>query len=280
MLVELCNRSLPYSSLYLTPIQVALAVSDRQLCPTLDSPNYPPDLIELIDACLQHDPSLRPHFLSIVARLQAVLAAVERVEASQSSASQNSLFGRVSGVIQGVAHQAQAAATGIQRDPSRIWGQSSSGSFREPPGAGMQTPRTSGGVPPQSPAGSTNTHTFPSPRPGAASGGVEAHPPQATGGWQIPQFMRSPQPPPLRRPSTDGGAGRPPPAPAPTPRPGGMSTLRPAGPTTPTPAAGAGAQMPGMPGIGRLASKINSSPMFQGFMARAGSGRYSDSGRP
>jgi hypothetical protein len=255
MLVELCNRALPYSSQYLTPMQVALAVSDRSLCPTLDSPNYPTELIELIEACLQHEPALRPHFLTIVQRLQGIIAGVEQVEAEQASSSQGSLFGRMSGMIQGVAHQAQVAATGIQRDPSRIWGRTSSVSARESQtstGAPLQTPRFSSGVPP-SPR-STGSRTFLSPPP---------PPPQAEApGWQMPPFIRTPQP---QRPSPDAAPmARPPPVPMPAPHRSPAS--RPGlGPATK------------MPGIGRLASRINASPIFQGFMARAGHGDSSRS---
>lgn len=124
MLVELCNRNMPYSNLYLTPMQVAIGVADRGLSPALESGGYPAPLVALVDSCLQQNPAARPHFIQIVEHLKSVIALVKQLEAEQEQARQSSLFGRVSGMLQGVtAH----AAAGLQRESSRPWAHDLSG---------------------------------------------------------------------------------------------------------------------------------------------------------
>jgi hypothetical protein len=124
ILVELCNRNLPYSNLYLTPLQVAMGVADRKLSPALESDGYPGLLVALIDSCLQQEPAARPHFIQIVEQLKSVIVLVKKLEAEQEQARQGSLFGRVSGMIQGVTAQ---AAAGLQRESSRPWARDLSG---------------------------------------------------------------------------------------------------------------------------------------------------------
>lgn len=116
MLVELCNRALPYSGLYLTPLQTAIGVAERSLVPTLNQAHaYPETLVALIDACLQQAPHARPYFVQIIPRLKGAIAEVARLEGHAEAARRGSLLGRMSGMVQGAAAQAQAAA-GLQRD--------------------------------------------------------------------------------------------------------------------------------------------------------------------
>jgi serine/threonine protein kinase len=106
-LVELCNHQLPYSSLYLTPLQVAIGVADRGLLPPLENTNIPDALKRLINMCLSADPMLRPNFISIVPQLSAIVSSVRAAELRAQS--HPGLFGRVQGVLSGVAAQAAAS---------------------------------------------------------------------------------------------------------------------------------------------------------------------------
>lgn len=112
LLVELCNRELPYAHLFLTPLQVAIAVADRKLSPSLERATYPAALVTLIEACLQQAADKRPSFIEIVAQLRHAIVAVQRMEAAQEAAKQGSLLGRVSGMLQGVTAQAAAGLRG------------------------------------------------------------------------------------------------------------------------------------------------------------------------
>lgn len=108
MLTELCNQELPYSSLYLTPLQVAIGVADRKLRPPLENTNVPDAIKRLLDSCLQQEPMLRPNFVFIASQLHPVVAALRAAEARADA--QPSLIGRMSGILSGVAAQAAGAA--------------------------------------------------------------------------------------------------------------------------------------------------------------------------
>ena len=241
MLVELCNRALPYSSLYLTPLQVAIGVADRQLAPALDSAAYPPVLLELITACLQHEPSLRPYFATAVSRLRTAVAAAEQAEAVAAAASQGSLFGRVSGMLQGVASQAQAAAAGTAPPRARPSQDHGAGS-RPAGGGGHAGSRQSSHLDAASPAAATT----PSPR-------QPPPPPQPQRSWQTPSFLKTP---PLLRP-------------------------RPVAPQGATSAGGGGTQLPGMgrlPSRQQASSMFQGLMARAGRAAEAATGRGSSGG--
>ena len=121
MLVELCNHALPYSNLYLTPLQVAMGVADGRLTPSLQSSGYPNALLALVEACLQHDAGLRPLFVHIVPRMRSIIAEVVQFEGRAEAAQQGTLIGRMSGMLQGAASH---AAMGLQREATRVWSQS------------------------------------------------------------------------------------------------------------------------------------------------------------
>ena len=101
-LVELCNQQVPYSSLFLTPLQVAIGVADRGLRPAIEDPDIPIPVKQIIDSCFAQDPFQRPNFVAIVAQLKPVVSAVAAAEARSEAAP--SLLSRVSqglGMLQG-----------------------------------------------------------------------------------------------------------------------------------------------------------------------------------
>lgn len=125
MLTELCNQELPYSSLYLTPLQVAIGVADRKLKPPLENVNIPDAVKRLLDSCLQQEPMLRPNFVFIASQLHPVVQALRAAEARADA--QPTLMGRVSGILSGVAAQAGAAAASVREHHAAGGGGSSTG---------------------------------------------------------------------------------------------------------------------------------------------------------
>ncbi|KAI8468611.1 MAG: kinase-like domain-containing protein [Monoraphidium minutum] len=72
MLAELATTQLPYSHAFLTPAQIALAVSAGRLRPAL--PDYmPAPLAALVAACTEFEAGARPAFAEVAARLTAVV---------------------------------------------------------------------------------------------------------------------------------------------------------------------------------------------------------------
>jgi Protein tyrosine and serine/threonine kinase len=140
MLVELCNCALPYSSLYMTPLQVAMAVADRHLTPAIEAP-VPEALRRLAKMCLNEQPMLRPHFAQIVPQLRGVaLALAKEARAAQQGAS---LLGRFQGMLNGAA---SAAAEMRDKAATRVR------ETRESAGGGIGTRRESrDGAPPPTP---------------------------------------------------------------------------------------------------------------------------------
>lgn len=112
MLTELCNQELPYSSLFLTPLQVAIGVADRKLRPPLENTSVPDAIKRLLDSCLQQEPMLRPSFVFIASQLHPVVQALRAAEARADA--QPSLIGRVSSMLSGVTVQAGAAAASMR----------------------------------------------------------------------------------------------------------------------------------------------------------------------
>ena len=93
-LVELCNQQVPYSNLFLTPLQVAIGVADRGLRPTIEAPDVPIPVQHIIDSCLAQDPCKRPNFVALVAQLKLVVSTVAAAEAHSEAAP--SILSRVS----------------------------------------------------------------------------------------------------------------------------------------------------------------------------------------
>ena len=120
-LVELVNARLPYSSLYLTPIQVAMAVSDQGLRPPIEPHvSIPPGLRNLISMCLEEDPILRPSFVSIVRRLRDIIDEVTALEAAAALAQAGTLFGRMQGAFAGAVDTARLHA--VQQSTKPMFG--------------------------------------------------------------------------------------------------------------------------------------------------------------
>lgn len=112
ILVELCSQQVPYSSLYLTPLQVAIGVADRGLRPPLEATDIPIPVRRIVDKCLAQDPLQRPNFVALVSQLKAIVSSVaaaeERVDAAPS------LLSRMSqglGMLQGSAPRQTASTT-------------------------------------------------------------------------------------------------------------------------------------------------------------------------
>eukprot|EP01025_Chloroclados_australasicus_P000436 TRINITY_DN10237_c0_g3_i1.p2 TRINITY_DN10237_c0_g3~~TRINITY_DN10237_c0_g3_i1.p2 ORF type:complete len:488 (-),score=65.60 TRINITY_DN10237_c0_g3_i1:4028-5491(-) len=97
MFAELINYKLPYSDLYLTPIQVGLAVCDEKLRPTINS-SHPQALHTLLECATDFDPNARPNFRQIVLHLESIikeLYSAERVTARGQEDSIAGMFGRM-----------------------------------------------------------------------------------------------------------------------------------------------------------------------------------------
>ena len=69
---ELWSRKVPYEGMQ--PIQIVHAVVHQQKRPPVPA-DCPPAVAALMRACWQQDPSTRPHFGTIIARLSAMLEA-------------------------------------------------------------------------------------------------------------------------------------------------------------------------------------------------------------
>eukprot|EP00892_Ulva_mutabilis_P004390 jgi/Ulvmu1/2322/UM013_0170.1 len=141
MLTELCNQELPYSSLYLTPLQVAIGVADRKLRPPLEITNIPDAIKRLLDSCLQQEPMLRPSFVFIASQLHPVVQALRASEARADT--QPSLIGRMSSMLSGVAVQAGAAAAQAGAAAAHMR------EHQHAPGSGSTGARTPATLPPR-----------------------------------------------------------------------------------------------------------------------------------
>eukprot|EP00210_Caulerpa_lentillifera_P006312 g6029.t1 len=69
---ELLNKSLPYHGLYLTPVQVAMAVSKGDLKPTFPMDIHP-KLNDLMESVFDLEPSRRPAFKAIVNQMSEII---------------------------------------------------------------------------------------------------------------------------------------------------------------------------------------------------------------
>eukprot|EP00891_Asterochloris_glomerata_P002868 jgi/Astpho2/2868/Aster-01022 len=96
MFVELLTQQRPYERLYMTPIQIALAVGDDQLRPDVPA-GTPPDLTNLALSCFDGDPLGRPSFSLIVSQLSNVISKLD----SRSSQQQGGADGTFSRLIRG-----------------------------------------------------------------------------------------------------------------------------------------------------------------------------------
>ncbi|CAL8463015.1 g2549 [Coccomyxa elongata] len=91
LLAELISQRPPYEGLYMTPVQVALAVGDNELRPTLPS-DTPEPLLNIALACYDPEPENRPSFALIVHHMRKILA--EITAAQQLQAQQEGTFSR------------------------------------------------------------------------------------------------------------------------------------------------------------------------------------------
>lgn len=73
LLAEAATARLPYEHLYMTPIQIALAVADETLQPAFPDGLHP-NFAVIGAACLDFDPEMRPDFAFITAEMTAALA--------------------------------------------------------------------------------------------------------------------------------------------------------------------------------------------------------------
>ena len=73
MLNELVSGQIPYASDYLTPLQVAFAVADGSLRPTVACAGQFPGLAAVVVSCFSHDPGERPTFGRVVDSFDAML---------------------------------------------------------------------------------------------------------------------------------------------------------------------------------------------------------------
>lgn len=111
--MELCSQRVPYSSMFLTPLQVAIGVADRGLRPPMESSDIPILVRQVVDSCLAQDPFHRPNFVTLVAQLKAAVAAAAAAEANAEAVP--SLISRVSlglGMLQGSGAGSTASAPG------------------------------------------------------------------------------------------------------------------------------------------------------------------------
>ncbi|KAK9830463.1 hypothetical protein WJX72_011909 [[Myrmecia] bisecta] len=106
MLAELINQKPPYEGSYYTPVQIALAVGEDQLRPTLP-PGIPEGLSALAKACYDPEPENRPCFELVVQQLRAVLAGLAQQQAQQ--AQQATVMGRMFGRARSITTAAAAA---------------------------------------------------------------------------------------------------------------------------------------------------------------------------
>ena len=114
--MELCNQQVPYSNLFLTPLQVAIGVADRGLRPTIEAPDVPIPVQHIIDSCLAQDPCKRPNFVALVAQLKLVVSTVAAAEAHSEAAP--SILSRVSqglGMLQAGAAGSPMGTSGDRR---------------------------------------------------------------------------------------------------------------------------------------------------------------------
>ncbi|EIE27354.1 kinase-like protein [Coccomyxa subellipsoidea C-169] len=74
LLAEVLSQRPPYEGLYMTPVQVALAVGDNELRPTLPS-DTPEPLLNVALACYNPEPENRPSFALIVHHMRKVSSA-------------------------------------------------------------------------------------------------------------------------------------------------------------------------------------------------------------
>lgn len=78
-LAEVATRTRPYAATFMTPVQIALAVSSGKLRPSLPS-HLPPALARLVARCCAHEARARPAFAEVAAELSAVVAALKAKE--------------------------------------------------------------------------------------------------------------------------------------------------------------------------------------------------------
>eukprot|EP01026_Neomeris_dumetosa_P055673 TRINITY_DN50712_c0_g2_i1.p1 TRINITY_DN50712_c0_g2~~TRINITY_DN50712_c0_g2_i1.p1 ORF type:complete len:502 (+),score=87.87 TRINITY_DN50712_c0_g2_i1:131-1636(+) len=103
MFAELVNQRIPYQELYLTPIQVGLAVSDEKLRPMIAS-SHPQALQTLLESACDFDCDNRPTFKEIVTQLETIIyelfAHNSNVKSQDDSIA--GMFGRMLKSVQGV----------------------------------------------------------------------------------------------------------------------------------------------------------------------------------
>jgi serine/threonine protein kinase len=77
LLSEIVTRQKPYSHTFMTPVQIALAVSGDKLRPNL--PAYlPASLVKLVNACCEFEAAKRPGFSEVVKDLEEIVAELKK----------------------------------------------------------------------------------------------------------------------------------------------------------------------------------------------------------
>lgn len=87
--VECLTTQIPYQNTFLTPVQIAIAVSEERLRPQIPTHLYP-DLKEFARMALEFNPDVRPSFSFIVTELADSLSKMQ-----QQGTAQNSYVGRL-----------------------------------------------------------------------------------------------------------------------------------------------------------------------------------------
>eukprot|EP00192_Tetraselmis_astigmatica_P004850 CAMPEP_0117663918 /NCGR_PEP_ID=MMETSP0804-20121206/8891_1 /TAXON_ID=1074897 /ORGANISM="Tetraselmis astigmatica, Strain CCMP880" /LENGTH=482 /DNA_ID=CAMNT_0005471013 /DNA_START=333 /DNA_END=1781 /DNA_ORIENTATION=- len=85
MTAELITERLPYEELYMTPLQVAMAVCSNNLRPTLP-PTVHPGVTKLLEAAWARDASKRPFFREIARKMRKFIQHVKRDELDRQQA--------------------------------------------------------------------------------------------------------------------------------------------------------------------------------------------------
>lgn len=94
MLAELVAARPPYSDQNLTPVQVAIAVGDDKLRPSLPRGTHPA-LASLARAALDPEPSMRPDFATLVEQLAPLAAQLQAGDAAPLTPAASGVFGRL-----------------------------------------------------------------------------------------------------------------------------------------------------------------------------------------
>ncbi|GMH44888.1 hypothetical protein BSKO_12845 [Bryopsis sp. KO-2023] len=95
MLCEMLTQTLPYTGQFLTPIQIAVAVSHGKVKPTIPQDVHP-GISMLLDLCLMMEPEQRPTFAMIASQMTVIVKEVkgEMLKGTQSESFIQRLFSK------------------------------------------------------------------------------------------------------------------------------------------------------------------------------------------